>query len=62
MRLTDPWQIRRTQKAIKTALTERWYAWEDARVVAERDPEVDLHTDLESPAYKPRVRGLFAVS
>ena len=53
-------QIRRTQKAIKTALTERWYAWEDARVIAERDPEVDLHTNLETPAYKPR--DLFAVS
>ena len=60
MRLIKTPQIRRTQKAIKTALTERWYAWEDARLVAERDPEVDLHTNLETPAYKPK--DLFAVS
>ena len=58
MELTAALQVRRTQKAIKTALTERWYAWEDARLVAERDPEVDLHANLETPAYKPK--SLFA--
>ena len=31
-----------TQRAIKHALTERWYAWEDARKVARDDPEIDL--------------------
>ena len=54
-------QIRRTQKAIKTALTERWYAWEDARIVAEKDPEVDLNANLDTAAYKP-TKDLFAVS
>ena len=29
-------------KAIKHALTERFYLWEDARKLAETDPEVDL--------------------
>jgi large subunit ribosomal protein L47 len=29
-------------KAIKHTLTERYYAWEDARQLAETDPEVDL--------------------
>ena len=41
-------------KAIKKTLTERWYAWEDARKIAERDPEIDLGADLESPAYRPK--------
>lgn len=29
-------------KSIKHALTERYYTWEDARELAEEDPEVDL--------------------
>jgi large subunit ribosomal protein L47 len=29
-------------RAIKHALTERFYAWEDAVKIAEDDPEVDL--------------------
>lgn len=41
-------------RAIKEVLTERWYTWEDARKVAEKDSEIDLNADLESPAYKPR--------
>ena len=40
-------------KAIKAALTERWYSWEDARKLAERDPHVNLSGDLESAAYNP---------
>lgn len=33
-------QVRKTQKAIMYVLTERYYAWEDARKLAERDPEI----------------------
>ena len=32
-------------KAIKHALTERWYAWEDARRVAQADDTVDMAQD-----------------
>ena len=46
-------QVRRTQKAIKLALTERWYSWEDAWKVAQDDPEVDLTADPGTAAYKP---------
>ena len=47
-------QIRKTQKAIKYALTERWYAWEDAWKLAQEDPEVDLEArHLHRPIYKP---------
>ncbi|KAI0387508.1 MRP-L47-domain-containing protein [Hypomontagnella monticulosa] len=35
-------EVRKTMKAIKHALTERFYLWEDARKLAETDPEVDL--------------------
>jgi hypothetical protein len=38
-------QIRETQKAIKHALTERYYSWEDARKLAESDPEIDIEED-----------------
>ena len=34
--------VKKTQKAIKHVLTERYYAYRDARVLAENDPEVDL--------------------
>lgn len=44
-------QVRKTQAAIKHALTERFYAWEDARKLAQQDPEVDLSG--EGPAYAP---------
>ena len=42
--------VRKTQKAIKTVLRERWYAWEDARKLAAQDPSVDLSGD--GPAYQ----------
>lgn len=29
-------------RSIKHTLTERWYLWEDARKLAENDPEIDL--------------------
>ncbi|KAK1997165.1 MRP-L47-domain-containing protein [Colletotrichum falcatum] len=41
-----------TMKAIKHVLTERFYVWEDARRLAEQDPEVDLSSEVEP--YKPR--------
>jgi len=31
-----------TQRGIKQVLTERYYSWQDAKVVAEKDPEVNL--------------------
>ena len=33
-------------RAIKHVLTERWYAWEDARKLAKRDPGVNLQADI----------------
>lgn len=38
-------------KSIKHALTERFYLWEDARKLAETDPEVDL-SNYRNP-YQP---------
>lgn len=50
-------QIRRTQRAIKHALTERWYAWQEARKEAVQDPEVNLeaNTSMGELAYSPKV-------
>jgi large subunit ribosomal protein L47 len=36
-------QVKLTQRAIKHVLTERWYAWEDARLLAEGDASVSLY-------------------
>lgn len=48
-------QLRKTQKAIKTCLTERWYSWEEARVAAMEDEEVDLYAGQEGgTAYLPK--------
>ncbi|KAI0413596.1 mitochondrial 39-S ribosomal protein L47 (MRP-L47)-domain-containing protein [Xylaria grammica] len=41
-------EVRRTMSRIRHALTERWYLWEDARKVAETDPEIDL-SNARSP-------------
>ncbi|KAI0396367.1 mitochondrial 39-S ribosomal protein L47 (MRP-L47)-domain-containing protein [Xylariaceae sp. FL0594] len=41
-------EVRKTMKAIRHTLTERWYVWEDARKLAENDPEIDLN-NTESP-------------
>lgn len=38
-------------RAIKHALTERFYTWEDAVKLAENDPEVNLKGD--GPAFTP---------
>lgn len=40
-----------TQRGIKQALTERYYSWEDARVLALTDPEVNMSG--KGPAYNP---------
>lgn len=39
--------MKKTQKAIRHVLTERWYAWENARYAAMDDPEVNLYADPE---------------
>ncbi|KAH8681419.1 mitochondrial 39-S ribosomal protein L47 (MRP-L47)-domain-containing protein [Xylariales sp. PMI_506] len=44
--------VSQTMKSIKHALTERFYTWEDARTLAETDPEVDLSG--EGRAYNPQ--------
>ncbi|KAK8042641.1 hypothetical protein PG994_013124 [Apiospora phragmitis] len=46
------YEIWKTMKAIKHTLTERYYAWEDARELAEKDPEIDLSG--EGNPYTPR--------
>lgn len=46
-------QIKLTMRAIKHTLTERWYAWENARQEAVNDPEVDLSG--RGPAFTPVV-------
>jgi large subunit ribosomal protein L47 len=43
--------VRRTQRGIKHVLTERYYTWEEARQLAEKDPEIDLSGN--GPAYTP---------
>ncbi|CAF9930199.1 MAG: 54S ribosomal protein L4 mitochondrial [Heterodermia speciosa] len=51
--------VQQTQRAIKHTLTERYYAWENARRVAMEDPqhryEVNLDPSEEHPAYTPRL-------
>lgn len=44
-------QVSKTMKSVKQALTERFYTWEDARQLAENDPEVDLASTTNP--YKP---------
>ncbi|KAI9761093.1 MAG: Rab GDP dissociation inhibitor beta [Chaenotheca gracillima] len=44
--------VRKTQRSIKHALTERFYAWEEARKIAKNDVEVDISGS--GPAYTPR--------
>lgn len=45
-------QVKLTMNAIKHALTERYYTWEDANVVAQSDPEIDLQAE-DGQFYKP---------
>ena len=44
-------KVKLTQRAIKHVLTERWYAWEDARLLAERDASVNLYAADGEPSY-----------
>ncbi|KAK6341774.1 54S ribosomal protein L4 mitochondrial [Orbilia blumenaviensis] len=44
--------VRDTQRAIKHALTERYYAWQEALKVAELDSDIDLSG--KGPAYNPQ--------
>jgi hypothetical protein len=46
-------QVKLTQRAIKHVLTERWYAWEDARLLAEGDASVNLYPAEGETAYTP---------
>lgn len=43
--------VRMTQKAIKQVLTERYYSWQEAELLAKDDPEIDLSGD--GPVYTP---------
>ena len=43
--------VRMTQKAIKQVLTERYYSWQEAELLAQEDPEIDLSG--EGPVYNP---------
>lgn len=53
-------QVIGTQKAIRHVLTERYYAWSEARELAENDPEVDLSGN--GPAYTPLAYEVSALS
>ncbi|CAG9997814.1 unnamed protein product [Clonostachys byssicola] len=44
--------VKSTMKAIRFALTERFYTWEDATAVARSDPEINLEGG-EGEAYNP---------
>ncbi|KAI1386191.1 MRP-L47-domain-containing protein [Hypoxylon trugodes] len=44
-------EVRKTMKAIKHTLTERYYLWEDARELAATDPEINL-SNTKTP-YNP---------
>jgi large subunit ribosomal protein L47 len=41
-----------TQRAIKQALTERYYSWREAEVAAQNDAEINLSGD--GPVYVPQ--------
>ncbi|KAK4548158.1 hypothetical protein LTR36_010027 [Oleoguttula mirabilis] len=49
-------EVRKTMKGVRHCLTERWYAWENARVAGMEDGEVDLYAEVErgEAAYLPR--------
>ena len=44
--------MRRTQRAIKQVLTERYYSWRDAEAIAKDDPEINLSGNGQ--VYVPR--------
>ena len=51
--LTCNLKVNRTQRAIKHVLTERYYAWHEAKEVAKLDTEVNLTG--HGPAYNPMI-------
>jgi hypothetical protein len=46
-------QLQLTMHSIQATLTERFYAWEDARKLAERDPEIEVEQDTSTIIYIP---------
>lgn len=46
-------QVRKTQKAIKHVLTERYYAWEDALEFAKGNPMVNFKKDGKKVTTRP---------
>ena len=44
--------VKKTMRGIKHTLTERYYSWEEARVKAESDPEINLSGN--GPVYTPK--------
>lgn len=54
-------QVRKTQNAIKHALTERFYAWEDAVQLAKEDPEIKFKAN-GGVKYKPSQKGWEGIS
>lgn len=44
-------QVKETQRAIKQALTERYYSWREAEELAKQDKDINLSG--EGPAYVP---------
>ena len=52
----DRYKVRNTQRSIKHALTERWYAWEEAKKLSRSDPEIYYKSPRSLvPRYKPNV-------
>ncbi|KAK4499644.1 hypothetical protein PRZ48_010162 [Zasmidium cellare] len=49
-------EVKNTMKAIKHTLTERWYAWDNARNAAMEDDEINMYADLDNgeAAYIPK--------
>ncbi|KAG5929290.1 hypothetical protein E4U42_006356 [Claviceps africana] len=45
-------EVMKTMRAIKHALTERYYTWQDAVDVAKADPEIDMQAE-DGKVYKP---------
>jgi large subunit ribosomal protein L47 len=45
--------VKKTQQAIRHALTERYYAWQDAHKIARTRSDIDLTG--RGPAYQPEV-------
>lgn len=45
-------EVQKTMRAIKHALTERYYTWQDAVDVARSDPEIDFES-RDGQVYKP---------